>query len=64
MALNHKWDVKNGFSYVLQFFLLISEDLGGVYTVYATEFFKNVHILQSNRTYYKTIVEKWHKVHI
>ena len=25
------WDVKNGFAYVLQFFSLISDGLGGVY---------------------------------
>ena len=30
MALYCKWDVKNGFSYVLQFFSLISDSLGGV----------------------------------
>ena len=30
MALYRKWDVKNGFSYVLQFFSLISDSLGGV----------------------------------
>ena len=30
MALYHKWDVKNGFTYVLQFFSLISDGLGGV----------------------------------
>jgi hypothetical protein len=30
MALYHKWDVKNGFAYVLQFFSLISDSLGGV----------------------------------
>ena len=30
MALYHKWDVKNGFPYVLQFFSLISDGLGGV----------------------------------
>jgi hypothetical protein len=30
MALYHKWDVKNGFAYVLQFFSLISDCLGGV----------------------------------
>ena len=30
MALFHKWDDKNGFVYVLQFFSLISDDLGGV----------------------------------
>ena len=39
MALYHKWDVKNGFTYVIQFFSLISDDLGGVeldkYTVAA-----------------------------
>ena len=30
MALHHKWDVKNDFAYVLQFFSLISEGLGSV----------------------------------
>ena len=30
MALHHKWNVKNGFAYVLQFFSLISDGLGGV----------------------------------
>ena len=30
MALYHKWDVKNGFAFVLQFFSLISYGLGGV----------------------------------
>jgi hypothetical protein len=30
MALYYKWDVKNGFSFVLQFFILISDGLGGV----------------------------------
>ena len=32
MALYHKWDVKNGFAYVLQFFSLISDSLGSVKT--------------------------------
>ena len=30
MALQHKWDVKTGFSFALQFFILISDGLGGV----------------------------------
>jgi hypothetical protein len=30
MALYHKWDVKNDFLYVLQFFSLISDGLGSV----------------------------------
>ena len=30
MALYHKWDVKNGFAYVLQFNPLISDGLGSV----------------------------------
>ena len=30
MALYHKWDVKNGFAFVLEFFSLISDGLGGV----------------------------------
>ena len=33
MALYHKWDVKNGFAFVLQNFLLISDGLGGVISV-------------------------------
>ena len=33
MALYHKWDVKYGFVYVLTFFSLISDGLGGVCTV-------------------------------
>ena len=28
--LYHKWDVTNGFAFVLQFFSLISDGLGGV----------------------------------
>ena len=30
MALSHKWDVKNDFAYVLQFFPLIFDGLGSV----------------------------------
>ena len=30
MALYHKWNIKNGFVFVLQLFLLISGGLGGV----------------------------------
>ena len=30
MASYHKWDVKNGFAYVLTFFSFISDGLGGV----------------------------------
>ena len=30
MALYHKWDVKTGFTFARQFFMLISDDLGGV----------------------------------
>ena len=30
MTLDHKWDVKNGFAFVLQFFSFISDYLGGV----------------------------------
>ena len=30
MALYHKWDDKNDFAYVIQFFSLISESLGSV----------------------------------
>ena len=31
MALCHKWDAKNDFAYVLQFFSLISDSLGSVF---------------------------------
>ena len=34
MALYHKWDVKNDFAYVLQFFSLISDGLGSVYATF------------------------------
>jgi hypothetical protein len=30
MALSHKWDINNGFIFVLQFFSLIFDGLGGV----------------------------------
>ena len=33
MASYHKWDVKNGFAFVLQFFSIISDGLGGVHTL-------------------------------
>ena len=33
MALYHKWDVKNDFTYVLTFFSLISDSLGSVYNL-------------------------------
>ena len=45
MALYHKWDVKNDFAYVLQFFSLISDILGGVYYVYSLIFFNNSSII-------------------
>ena len=37
MALYHKWDVKN--AYVLQFFSLISDGLGGVFSYFLFSFF-------------------------
>ena len=33
MALYHKWNVKNDFAYVLQLFLLISDNLGIVHRI-------------------------------
>ena len=30
MALYHKWGVKTGFTFALQFFILISDRVGGV----------------------------------
>ena len=42
MALSHKWGVKFGFAFALQFFMLISDGLGGVY-------YKNkIHITKGN----------------
>ena len=37
MALYHKWDVKNDFPYVLQFFSLIFDGLGSVYRINIAE---------------------------
>ena len=39
MALCHKWDVKNDFVYVLQFFSLISDGLGSVRSAHLTNSF-------------------------
>ena len=39
MALYHKWDVKNGFAFVLQFFSLISDGLGGVSAQHGIELY-------------------------
>ena len=33
MAFYHEWDVKNDFAYVLQFFSLIFDGLGGVFNL-------------------------------
>ena len=46
MALYHKWDVKNGFAYVLQFFPLISDDLGGVRNVAAAQLKSKVPLIE------------------
>ena len=37
MALYHKWGVKTGFTFALQFFMLISDSLGGVQNVIKME---------------------------
>ena len=37
MALYHKLGVKTGFTFALQFFMLISDGLGGVYVVARVE---------------------------
>jgi hypothetical protein len=37
MALYHKWGVKTGFIFVLQFFMLISDGLGGVHIILVLE---------------------------
>ena len=42
MTLCHKWDVKNDFAYVLQFFSLISDGLGSVITLYSSIFLHEV----------------------
>ena len=49
MALCHKWDVKNDFAYVLQFFSLISDGLGVYYTVLKSEKKMGSHLLQEKR---------------
>ena len=54
MALYHKWDVKNGFAYLLQVFSLISDGLGGVFWSEAGNF--DVIIVGSN-----TKVLEFHK---
>ena len=46
MALYHKWDVKNGFAYVLTFFSLISDVLGSVPKILQDY----VHIISTNCT--------------
>ena len=38
MATYDKWDVKNGFAFVLQFFSLISDGLGGALTKYIIKY--------------------------
>ena len=57
MALYHKWDVKNGFTYVLTFFSLISDGLGCVYRFWGRKdaFFE---VLQ-RRVAKEKIVLKW-----
>ena len=45
MALYHKWGVKNGFNFALQFFKLISDSLGGVRNKLALPTFELVEIL-------------------
>ena len=35
MIFYHKWDVKNDFACVLQFFSLISDSLGSVHSMYS-----------------------------
>ena len=44
MALYHKWDVKNDFPYVLQFFSLISDGLGSVQR-YEKDFMTDVEVI-------------------
>ena len=44
MASYHKWDVKNDFAYVLQFFSLISDGLDGVYYKHLKEAAQNRHL--------------------
>ena len=39
MALYHKWDVKNAIAFVLEFFSLISDGLGGVQLFFSYFFF-------------------------
>ena len=54
MAYCHKWGVKNGYSFVLHFFSLISEGLGGVVFVqildnYMSFFPKTIQMIRNNK---------------
>ena len=50
MALYHKWDVKNYFAYVLQFFSLISDGLGSVLQA-PTQYFQLEKIVGTYNSY-------------
>ena len=58
MVLCHKWDVKNDFAYVLQFFSLISDGLGSVcwFAEDAQYFGHNVHLPLHNAQYMDVVV--------
>ena len=47
MALYHKWDVKNGFAYLLTFFSLISDGLGSVHKNCTAKCTPNIHPINS-----------------
>ena len=46
MALNHKWGVKTGLAFALQFFMLISDSLGGVST-YLNDYVTKLHEIRT-----------------
>ena len=54
MALYHKWDVKNDFAYVLQFFSLISDSLCSVVAGHLNEALK---LIRTNLEYKVSLIK-------
>ena len=57
MALCHRWDAKNDFAYVLQFFSLISDGLGGVCILdFVTLLVAAKTVTKSHNKYYVNVI--------
>ena len=54
MALYHKWGVKTGFTVALQFFMLISDGLGGVTTKQHIQYTENILFSKNKLSYYNS----------